>query len=137
MDVKSAAAAVGVNPKRLRAFLRSNAAKYCPPGAGGRYDLSSFTADELRSDYEAWRSAFTPRIARTDTLADDCDDDTGDDDTLPLGAPRDAVRAQARARVERLEQLLRAKGLHLAQMTEHPSWARATQPRTSTRKHQR
>lgn len=137
MNVKQMAMAVGVDPKRLRAFLRSNAAKYSPPGAGGRYDLSRFSPDDVRVEYDTWRRATTSRIARSAPTDSEPYEEPASDDTLPLDASRDAVRAQTRARVDRLEQMLRAKGLHLSQMTEHPSWSSATTPRTSTRSTQR
>lgn len=133
MDVKTAAAALEVNPKRFRQFLRSNA-KYQSPGTGGRYDLSGFSVEQLRADFESWQKVSKPRISRDEPeeLNDDEELEQAEElPALPLGASREQVRAHANARVARLEALLRAKGLHLSQMQDHPSWSRITKPRTT------
>lgn len=128
MDVKRAAQALEVEPKRLRQFLRSDV-KYQSPGAGGRYDLSGFSVAELQNAYEIWARVTTPRKARTEPETTDSDADTDETPPLPLGASREQVRAHAAERVARLEQRLRARGMHLAQMKDHDSWERVTKPR--------
>jgi hypothetical protein len=134
MDVKTAAAALEVDPKKFRQFLRSNAEKYQPPGAGGRYDLSGFTLEELRSAFDSWRKVSVPRISRSEPEdVDDCDAVDAQDElpALPMGASRDDVRRQANARVAKLEEMLKAKGLHLSQIREHPSWSKVSRPKTT------
>jgi hypothetical protein len=130
MDVKRAAEALDTDPKRLRQFLRSDA-KYKSPGAGGRYDLSGFSVDELREAYDLWAKVSTPRTARVEPETTDDADEHDESPPLPVGASRDEVRAHAAQRVARLEEKLRANGLHLSQLKDRASWARVSKPRTS------
>ena len=128
MDVKKAAAALEVNPKKLRQFLRTDK-KYQSPGAGGRYDLSGFDVDELRNAFEVWARVTTPRKTRSEPELDDETRDADEHPPLPPGASQDEVKRHAAERVERLEQLLRSRGMHLSQMKDHPTWTSVTQPR--------
>lgn len=128
MDVKRVAQALEVEPKKLRQFLRSDS-KYQSPGAGGRYDLSGFSIAELQNAYEIWARVTTSRKARVEPEQTDESADTDETPPLPMGASREQVKAHAAERVARLEARLRARGLHLAQMKDNPSWETITKPR--------
>lgn len=125
MDVRTAAAELAVPPKRLRQFLRSDS-RFHSPGTGGRYDLSEHSIEDIRAAYERWATPQrTPEPVET-VIVDESD-------ALPIDAPREAVRAHTAGRVARLETLLCEAGLSVSQMTDHPSWTKAT----TTRKNQR
>lgn len=128
MDVKRVAQALEVEPKKLRQFLRSDA-KYQSPGAGGRYDLSGFSIAELQNAYDVWARVTTPRKTRSEPETTDDADEHDETPPLPMGASREQVKAHTAQRVARLEERLRARGLHLAQMKDNPSWETITKPR--------
>lgn len=108
VDVKSAARELETDPKTLRTFLRSDP-QYKSPGIGGRYDLSAFSVEFLRSQFELWSSVTTARIESTLTEQTQLDELP----PLELGASKEAVDAHIaeidRRLLQRLASLKRTK----------------------------
>lgn len=126
MNTSEVAAALETEPKVLRRFLRADA-NYANAGAGGRYEFTDADIPEMRERFNAWESekASKPRAVTSTRRAKGLTQDEAlASERLPrnvLGrklyaserSRRDAI---SRARVERLEAALLAKGLHISQM---------------------
>lgn len=126
MDTKQAASVLSTEPKTLRRFLRADS-HYANAGAGGRYVFSDDDMPEMRKRFENWlgekaSKPSTPRAPRVKEPADDTEAIARQRiSTKVLGrrmyaserTKRDAI---SRARVDRLEAALIAKGLHISQM---------------------
>ncbi len=133
MDSRAVADALGTDTKTLRRFLRSSTSSAEPVGSGGRYVFNPDQLPTMRTEFEAWcvSGANKPaavsqvkrgrRTGRTQAERDAAVWAEEGDIVLPdirNPAVRQAVRAAANARVERLESLLRDRGLHVSQMRD-------------------
>lgn len=133
MTPKEAAKKLGVSAKIFRSFLRRDP-KYKSPGSGGAYDLSQFDFSDIEREFSQWRNAITPRTHRTAVETEELISPLSFDDTpLPLSAlrkegvsasDRARVRRISQARIDRLEAVLLARGLHISQMQDREGWKR-------------
>lgn len=125
MDTKQMAAELNTEPKILRRFLRADS-RYDNAGAGGRYVFTDDMLPDMREHFLAWlgEKATKPTKTRASQAAAPSDDLASQ--RMPrniLGrrlyaserTRRDAI---SRARVDKLEAALLAKGLHISQMKE-------------------
>lgn len=114
LTTRDAAAAIETTPKILRQFLRQDET-FGSVGSGSRYTFDTKDLPVLKKRFDAWAGA----RAVTNRRAADDDGQPG----LPTSVlyRRDKmtqaqVRRQAEERVDRLEAMLKSRGLHISQM---------------------
>jgi hypothetical protein len=131
MDTRAVADQLGTDPKTLRRFLRSSASSVTPVGSGGRYAFTNDQLPTMRREFDGWTASqadkpvavtssrkTSPKTKRTQADRDAEVWAEEGDVVMPdirIPAVRRAVRMAAAARVERLEALLRERGLHISQ----------------------
>lgn len=112
MFTADAARIIGITPKQLRAFLRTQAQGV---GSGARYEFSHDEVQELSKRYWASQPKRYPargrRVEDTGTKGLPCE-------WLFDPSKQPAFLAERRARLERLSARLREAGLDVPQMTE-------------------
>lgn len=123
MNTTQAAEKVGTTPRMLRRFIRQSN-KYRNAGCGGRYEFQATDIPQLKKHFEAWHTTIVTKVERPtvsrETLKKNYSDDDSSPDTVPVSAIRSArsraqIKAAAEARVDRLEAMLKASGLHISQ----------------------
>lgn len=125
VNTAQAAAALDTEPKVLRRFLRADS-RYDNAGAGGRYVFSDDMMPQMREHFLVWlgeKAAKAP--AKPRVTAPPASDDIAAQ-RMPrhiLGrklyaSERTRREAIGAARAERLDEMLRAAGLHISQMKE-------------------
>jgi hypothetical protein len=126
MDSKEVAAAIGTDPKRLRRFLRADNT-YRNAGQGGRYVFTDRDMPTLKKRFAAWESKAS--AAKVGAVADKPARRRKGKDEVPAMPENIAIVPAAklttkqreerdrlsRERVDRLEERLRAAGLHVSQ----------------------
>lgn len=112
LSTSDLATALDTAPKTLRQFLRS---REVGVGSGARYSFTDDQVDTLREEFNTWADARSSRKRRPAAAEIDAPG-------LPMGAPMDDVRAITEARVDRLEAMLRERGMHISQMKDHHTW---------------
>jgi hypothetical protein len=132
MDTAAVAAHLGTTPRKLRAFLRSDASTFVAVGSGARYDFTDDDLATLGRRFADWSGSPTPApattlvrpspVISTGRTRHDADRAVWDEEG-PIAIPdirdprvRAAVRARAEAEEARLDQMLLAVGLHITQM---------------------
>lgn len=131
MNTREMAEKLDTDPKRLRRFLRADAT-YRNAGQGGRYEFTDKDVPTLRKRFAAWvektakaaeakASASTaPRARRR--VKGEVPPMSSDIAKIPAGKLTKAQRAErdrhSRARVDRLEERLKAAGLHISQRAD-------------------
>lgn len=112
LSTREVAAELSTSPKVLRQFLRQDDT-FGGVGSGARYAFTRRDLPRLKKRFEDWKGnrAFT-------TTSKDHEGQPG----LPVDVlrrndreTRAIVRAQAEARVDRLEAMLKERGLHISQ----------------------
>jgi hypothetical protein len=106
---------LSTTPKILRRFLRADAT-YVNAGAGGRYTFTSSDLPTLSRRFKAWTAKSSTRPAAVRA--------TQEDDAMSVeilnrrlsSRDREAIRRLSIERVDRLEEQLKAKGLHISQL---------------------
>lgn len=119
LTTREAAEAIGTTAKTLRAFLRQDDT-FGGVGSGAKYAIKDADLPVLKKRFTDWAGTRkAPRVEVQDV----------DTPGLPASvlyrndrATRAAVQAQAEARVDRLEALLKERGLHISQMRERESF---------------
>jgi hypothetical protein len=140
MDTKSAAAAIGTEPRVLRRFLRDPKSSVETVGSGSRYEFTEDELGELSAAFRAWQNA-KPTAHRA-ARVDDCtkqrmrDEEVWSEEAERRAArglgpivlhdlrdprTRNRVIAKARAQERRLEERLFAAGLHITQLRRRVS----------------
>ena len=114
MTTREVAEALSTTPKVLRQFLRQDVT-FGSVGSGSRYTFEERDLPRLRKHFDEW--------AKTRTTSRRRADDDGQPG-LPASilqrrdkATREQVRRQAEERIDRLEAMLKERGLHISQMT--------------------
>lgn len=129
MNTSEVAAKLETTPKVLRRFLRQDTT-YNNAGAGGRYIFEDRDIPTLRKRFNDWadKNANRPRGAKVNSKRRLSKGDNRSDiipvEKIRSRSPRDqaAIRAAAEARVDRLEEMLKAAGLHISQMKERDTF---------------
>lgn len=113
-----AARELGIEPKKLRALLRSDPT-FKAPGSGASWSFTTGDMPALRRIVQAHTER--PKGTKSHRAGAARDDDHG----LPMSyarrgdrAAREAVRKLSEERVDRLESALIAAGLHISQMPD-------------------
>lgn len=117
LSTREAAEYLQTTPKTLRQFLRADDT-FEAVGSGSRYGIEQHDLPRLKKRFDAWASK-KKGVWAIDANAADNEGQPG----LPasiLGrrdrATRELVAKRAEERVDRLEALLKSKGLHISQM---------------------
>lgn len=126
MNTAEVAAQLKTTPKVLRRFLRADPT-FRNAGSGGRYNFEKSDLPVLKKRFQAWqeKAASKPRTKAPRRTADvEGNSDVIDARLLRSKDPRvqAEIKRRAEARVDRLEKMLKAKGLHISQMKERESW---------------
>lgn len=129
MNTTDVASKLETTPKVLRRFLRQDPT-YNNAGAGGRYDFADKDMPTLKKRFNDWlsKNANRPRGAKVNSKRRLSKGDNRSDiipvEKIRSRNPRDraAIRAAAEARVDRLEEMLKASGLHISQMKERDTF---------------
>lgn len=113
LSTREVAAELGTSPKVLRQFLRQDDT-FGGVGSGARYAFTSKDLPRLKKRFAAWQG----NRALTTTTKVDHDGQPG----LPLDVlgrkderTRAMIKKQAEERVDRLEKMLKERGLHISQ----------------------
>lgn len=122
MDTKTVADRLGVTPKDLRRFLRSDPT-YNNAGSGGRY---SFTEQDMPTLEKRFRAAQAKNAGRP-KVKRKVKSTTGEIPAMPVSilgrklssAERARRDELSRKRVDALEARLRATGKHISQIKEN------------------
>lgn len=61
LAAKQVATILGTEAKTLRQFLRSSASTFEAVGSGGRYEFTKGDVDNIKKEFDAWRSAHAAR----------------------------------------------------------------------------
>lgn len=116
MSTRDVAAELGIAPKVLRQFLRQDET-FGGVGSGSRYEFDPKDLPRLKKRFEAWKG---DRALSTVTKLDH-DGQLG----LPVEVlrrkdanTRELIRRRAEERVDRLEAMLKERGLHISQQKE-------------------
>lgn len=129
MNTTDVASKLETSSKILRRFLRQDPT-YNNAGAGGRYDFEAKDIPTLKKRFNEWvsKNANRPRGAKVNSKRRLSKGDNRSD-VIPVNKiqsrnPRDraAIRAAAEARVDRLEAMLKAQGLHISQIKERETF---------------
>lgn len=114
LSTREVAAELNTTPKVLRQFLRQDDT-FGGVGSGACYVFTRKNLPRLKKRFEAWKG----NRALTTTTKLDHDGQPG----LPVEVlgrndqkTRDMIRKQAEERVDRLEAMLKERGLHISQM---------------------
>jgi len=124
VNAQQAAEKIGTDAKTLRRFIRSPKSTFRAVGSGGRYEFDEKDIPTLRKKFNEWRETPSTKGKQKETsdtvkLAKFKDNDT----PLPVSVlgrrmtrgERERRDALSRARVDRLEERLRASGKHISQ----------------------
>lgn len=124
MNTSETAAKLDTTPRVLRRFLRSDPT-YLNAGSGGRYDFSLSDIPTLKKRFVAWseKNSSRPRVSagvestpRRAVKSDSSADRVSIREAMSNNPrTRAAIRQAAEARVDRLEEMLRASGHHISQ----------------------
>jgi hypothetical protein len=109
---------LSTTPKILRRFLRADAT-YANAGAGGRYAFTSSDLPTLARRFKAWNAKSSTRPAAVRVASED--DDAMSVEILQrrlTSRDREAIRLLSIQRVDRLEEQLKARGLHISQLRQ-------------------
>lgn len=116
LSTREAADALNTTPKLLRQFLRQDDT-FGGVGSGARYSIEEANVPALKARFTKWAEGKT-NVWPIDKAAD-----TDGDPGLPAAilrrrdkASRELIAKRAEERVNRLEALLREKGLHISQI---------------------
>lgn len=128
MNASEAADKIGTDAKTLRRFIRSPKSTFKAVGSGGRYEFEEKDIPTLRKKFEEWRESPSrgarlepnTRIEKSTKKVPRFKDS---DTPLPVSmlgrsltrTQRAARDAASRARVDRLEERLKASGKHISQ----------------------
>lgn len=124
MNTREVAEALKTDPKRLRRFLRSDVT-YRNAGQGGRYEFTEKDLPTLRKRFDAWQNGKPSSPAKGDPDRPARRRRRGKDEVPAMGVEiatkklstteREKRDKLSRERVDRLEERLRAAGLHISQ----------------------
>lgn len=128
MDTRAVADQLGTDPKTLRRFIRSRACPFDAVGAGGRYDFTPDDIPVMADAFTAWsagpdapkpakavKSATSRRGRKTRTQAEIDAEVWAEEGPVVLPEINAHLRAAAQRRIDRLEELLMARGQHISQ----------------------
>lgn len=121
MNTAEVAAKLDTTPKVLRRFLRADPT-FNNAGSGGRYTFQPSDIPALKKRFSAWQDKNSSRpknVKAVQRIAPgDGVEDMIDPALLRVRSRRqqEEIRRLAEARVDRLEEMLKAKGLHISQM---------------------
>ena len=129
LNTTDVASKLETSAKVLRRFLRQDPT-YNNAGAGGRYTFETRDIPTLKKRFNEWESknANRPRGAKVNSKRRLSKGDNRSDvvsvEKIRSRNPRDraAIRAAAEARVDRLEEMLKASGLHISQIKERETF---------------
>lgn len=122
-SAKDIAIQLETDAKTLRRFLRQDP-QYRNPGSGGRWMFTDQDVEIIRGRFAEWQGR--PRTTSVGkTMIEDAEGLPARVIRSRSMADRAAVKAMTEARVDRLEEALKAKGLHISQMREREGWAAA------------
>lgn len=118
MNTRQAAEALGTDSKRLRRFLRADPT-YRNAGQGGRYEFAEKDLTTLKKRFDAWvvktaKSEPTRAPRRRGNREIPAMDESILGRAL-TSTEREERDKRSRERVDRLEERLRAAGLHVSQ----------------------
>jgi hypothetical protein len=132
MDTTAVAAHLGTTPRKLRAFLRSDASTFVAVGSGARYDFTDDDLPTLSRRFADWSGSPTPTPAPAPVVPSAAisgrrsqreidaevwaEEGPVDMPDIRNPAVRAAVRRIAEVQEARLDQMLLAAGLHITQM---------------------
>lgn len=109
---KMLAPKLGTDARTLRRFLRDHPIfREGRPGSGKRWAFTDADIEKIAVEFQDWRTR--PRKSNSDSLIDDAPGLSHTDAKDPR-----RVREISKARVDRLEAALKARGLHISQMRE-------------------
>jgi hypothetical protein len=129
VNAHQAAEKIGTDARTLRRFLRSPKSTFKAVGSGGRYEFEEKDVPTLRKKFEEWRNAATTsRAPSKREIRTAVEKFVDQDSPMPVSilgrkltrAQREARDVASRARVDRLEEALRASGKHISQRKD---WA--------------
>ena len=134
MDTRAVAEACGTEPKILRRYLRDPSCPIKPVGSGARYQFTQGDIETIRTGFQVWSSnnVTVPRQRSRHHQMSDAeiqrmrDQEVWDEEDRLRGGPlviedirdprvRAQVRARAQERIDRLDQRLLARGMHISQ----------------------
>lgn len=133
MNSNEVAEIIGVDPRTLRAFLRSPSSTFVAVGSGARYEFKESDLPTIQKKFAEWkgsgkpkattpkRKTPKPRVSAEDRRAIKDQEVWIEEGTIKLEDMRDPrvrqrVLDEARAAEDRLMLLLQSKGLHVAQL---------------------
>jgi hypothetical protein len=122
LSTRDTADRLSTTPKILRQFLRQDDT-FGGVGSGARYGIEEKDIPRLKARFEAWGQG------RKNVWPVKKDSDTDGSPGLPTSVlrardrrTREMVARQAEERVNRLEAMLRERGLHISQMRERDTF---------------
>lgn len=122
MNTAAVADALSTTPKTLRRFLRADPT-FTNAGSGGRYEFTEADIPGLKKRFGIWAGTRVTRtpvgVESTPRVRDGGNDDIPATEIRRIiracGADRAEIRRLAAERVDRLEESLKARGLHISQ----------------------
>jgi DNA-binding transcriptional MerR regulator len=133
VNTKQMADKIGTDTRTLRRFIRQDPT-YKNAGSGGRYEFTDKDIPTLKDRFTKWRDGAEEKVSKTRSKKPSNVEKFVDQDTpMPVSmlgrrmtrSQREARDAASRARVDRLEERLRASGKHISQYTDWAEKARA------------
>lgn len=122
---KMVASELNTEARTLRRFLRDDPT-YRNAGSGGRYTFTMSDMPTLKKRFAKWQAGVESRRAKRDTsgLVNKPKLQEVEPDVIDIPKCTPALRRLEREQIDRLENKLKACGLHISQLRDRAEWAR-------------